>query len=245
MRLGLSSAAAPDAGLAELLEALVRRGLAALELREGDGHGVTPDDAAVRARRAAARAAATGVAITGYYTTRVGHDLALARLAYALGAPVIVDGPFDAATRIDRARQMAAVGVDVAVLVRGESAVHDAARAASAGLVLAWEVDLRSGSPGGIGESLLRRFPGRLRHIRLLGGGPETATQEGKGIGELMGRLALAGYEGVLVLAPSTTRYRVAWRNWLGRRGGWGCGSRTAEPSPLQLGAAGIERGER
>ena len=28
-----------------------------------------------------------------------------------------------------------------------------------------------------------------------------------------------------LILAPSSTRYRVAWETWLGRRGGWGCGS--------------------
>ena len=51
MRLALSSAAAPDAMLEELLEAATRRGLEAVELREGDAHGVA---------RATRRSGATG-----------------------------------------------------------------------------------------------------------------------------------------------------------------------------------------
>jgi hypothetical protein len=53
------------------------------------------------------------------------------------------------------------------------------------------------------------------------------------GVGAMMRRLAVEGYAGTLVLAPSTARFRVAWRKWLGRRGGWGCGSSTGEDLPM------------
>ncbi|MGH7506725.1 MAG: hypothetical protein ACRELX_13785, partial [Longimicrobiales bacterium] len=81
-RLGLSSAAAPDASLDELISACARRGLAALELREGDAHGIETDDGASSSSAAAAeRAAAAGVTIVGYRSTRPGRDPRLARLA--------------------------------------------------------------------------------------------------------------------------------------------------------------------
>ena len=244
MRLGLSSAAAPDATLDELLDAAVGRGLGALELRDGDAHGVTPDDDVPSATLAAERAAAAQVALSGYRTARSEHDLALARLSYALGAPVILDGPDDLVTRIDRARQMVAVGANVAVVLRGDSVADDAALVAAAGLALAWEADPSFGPLGTIAESLLQQFPGELRHIRLIGGGPEAEMQHGKGVGELMRHLALAGYAGTLVLAPSTPRYRVAWRNWLGRQRGWGCGSKTTDSSLVQLADPATTGGE-
>jgi hypothetical protein len=90
---------------------------------------------------------------------------------------------------------------------------------------------------------LLDLFGRRLSHIRLLGGGPEAALHEGGGIGEVMGRLALSGYAGTMVLAPSSDRYRVAWQTWLGRRGGWGCGSRVSHPSLVQLSSTGAMGG--
>lgn len=221
--LGLSSAAAPDAALEELVEIAGRRGFGAIELRKGDAHGVTPADEATWI--ATGPAPAAGIRITGYRTAGAGHERALARLSRALGAPVIVDGSDGMVERVDRARRLAAAGADVAVVLRGEQAGDDAALAAWAGLALAWDADPRDGSLGERVGSLLRRHAGRLRHIRLLGGGPEAALQDGAGLGEMMRCLALEGYAGTLVLAPSTTRYRVAWRNWLGRRGGWGCGS--------------------
>jgi hypothetical protein len=235
MRLGLSSEAAPDASLGELLDAVVRRGLTTLELRDGDAHGVAPEDRALSGAVAAKRAAAAEVTITGYRMARTGHDLWLARLSAELGAPVILGGPDEITTRIDRASQMVVAGAQVAVVLRGDSAEDDAALAASAGLALAWEAEPGLGSLGRMAESLLQRFPGELRHIRLIGGGPEAAMQEGKGVGELMRCLALTGYQGTLVLAPSTTRYRVAWQTWLGRRGGRGRGSNTADPSLVSL----------
>jgi hypothetical protein len=235
MLLGLSSAAAPDATLRELLDAAVRRGLSALELRDGDAHGVVPGDGGASARAAVERAVAAKVTLSGYRSARVAHDLALARLSYALGAPVILDGPDDVATRIDRAKQMVAAGGDVAVVLRGDPVADDAALIAAAGLALAWEANPTFGPLGTTAEALLQQYPGELRHIRLIGGGPETEMQHGKGIGELMRQLALAGYGGTFILAPSTPGYRVAWRNWLGHRRGWGCGSKTTESLPVHL----------
>jgi hypothetical protein len=105
----------------------------------------------------------------------------------------------------------------------------------STGLPMAWDADVTAGGVGTAAARLLARLGGRLRHIRLLGGGPEAAAQEGKGVGELMGRLAIAGYSGSVILSPSSTRYRLAWQNWLGRRGGWGCGSRQEAASLVCL----------
>lgn len=204
MRLGLSSAAAPDAPLADLLEACARRGIAALELREGDAHGVRPGDPA-GAAAAAAEAGAAGVAISGYRldpSPQTAHaEAALAELAAALGAPLIVGE----AVRLD-----GAVGV-------------------------AWDADPLAGDVAAQGAALLERVGGRLHTIRLVGGGPETALNEGRGIGALMTQLALAGWAGTLVLAPSGRGYRVAWEQWLGRRGGTGCGSKVADPSLVQV----------
>ena len=40
---------------------------------------------------------------------------------------------------------------------------------------------------------------------------------EGRGVGELMARLALSGFGGMVILAPSSPRFHVAWATWLGR----------------------------
>lgn len=235
MRLGLSSAAAPDAGLDELLAAVVRRGLLALELREGDGHGVAPADGTMVGMMAARRAAALGVALSGYRSAALGDDGCLARLCEALGAPVLVDAPEDIEGRIARARRLEGLGAAAVVVIRGESAVDQGALADAAGLGLAWDADPALGRLGSTAEGLLQRFPAALRQLRLIGGGPEADLQHGAGIGALMRRLALAGYGGSLLLAPSSPRYRVAWANWLGRRGGWGCGSKVRDPSLVGL----------
>lgn len=98
--------------------------------------------------------------------------------------------------------------------------------AAPAGtLGLAW--DVTPGDPRlAVPAAVLEAAAGHIRHIRLHGGGPETMGQEGLGVGRLMSALALSGYTGALALAPSNPRFRYAWGAWLGRRGGWGCGSK-------------------
>jgi hypothetical protein len=108
----------------------------------------------------------------------------------------------------------------------------------SAGRECAWEIDCNAFDPGDDAAEVLARLGARLRYIRLIGGGPEAVMQEGRGIGALMSRLALAGYNGALILTPSSPRYRVAWETWLGRRGGWGCGSEASDPAVVRLGAA-------
>jgi hypothetical protein len=83
--------------------------------------------------------------------------------------------------------------------------------------------------------ALFTREPG-LQHITLRGGGPEAAQFEGRGIGALMAQLALRNYQGVLALAPSSNAVLPVWRTWLQRGRNWGCGSKAADPSLVQLG---------
>ena len=245
MRLGLSSAAAPDASLDELLEICVRRGLSALELREGDGHGVTGDPYGIGGAEAQERARASDVEITGLRSTIAGDDLGLARVAAAAGAPVLVAGGCCVSSRTDRAVGLSSVGAGIAVTIQGDPAPDDMELAGSCGCQVAWDVDVASGDVGAAAERILTTLGSRLRHVRILGGGPEVTMHEGRGVGELMGRLALAGYTGSVILAPSSARYRVAWQNWLGRRGGWGCGSKEEDPSLVNLNAAALAGGGR
>ncbi|HET9947764.1 MAG TPA: hypothetical protein VFQ22_02445, partial [Longimicrobiales bacterium] len=106
MRLGLSSAAAPDAPLDELLAACVRRGLEVLELRDGDGHGVSEGPDAVGGAEARRRALEAGVTLSGFRAESDGSDLRLARLAVAAEAPVLVGCGCSMAFRIERARRL-------------------------------------------------------------------------------------------------------------------------------------------
>ena len=236
MRLGLSSAAAPDASLDELLGACARRGLEALELRAGDAHGVDREDA-LAALLAAECARAAGVTISGYRVAGSEDPLRLARLCEALGAPVLLADEGDIAQRVVSARRLAAAGADVVVVVRGAAVCRDADAIAALGLALAWDAEPAERPLGRDAETLLRDHGPRLQHIALFGGGPEAVMHEGRGVGELMGRLALAGYTGTLTLTPGARKYDVAWQTWLGRRGGWGCGSKTSDRTLVDLGS--------
>lgn len=224
MRLGLSSEAAPDASLGDPIRFAQRRGLAALELRDGDAHGIAPGASALGSAAGAQAVRAAGLALSGFRTGRLEDEYRLARLSEALGAPVLLAGPVPLAARVARARKIRDAGGEVAVVLHGDSVVSDGIVCRAAGATLAWEADPRHGSVGMMAAPLLERFADILRHIRLIGGGPEAALQDGSGIGDLMHRLALVAYAGTLILAPSTPRYSVAWQHWLGRRGR-GCGS--------------------
>lgn len=235
MRLGLSSAAAPDASLDELLAACLRRGLVALELREEDGHGVSGGPEGMGGAEAQGCARSAGVEITGFRSKAGGEDLALARVAAGAGAPVLVAGSCCLPSRAERAAGLASVGAEIAVTLHGDGLEEELERALVCECQLAWDVDLAEGNVGATTARLLSRVGDRLRHVRIIGGGPEAALQEGKGVGELMGRLALAGYGGSVILAPSSPRFGVAWRSWLGRRAGWGCGSKQEDSSLVNL----------
>lgn len=235
MRLGLSSAAAPEASLDELLAACLRRGLVALELREEDGHGVSGAPGGIAGAEAQRRARTSGVEITGFRSRTGGEDLALARVAAGAGAPVLVAGSCCLPSRAERGAGLASVGAEIAVTIEGDVKEEELERALACECQLAWDVDVADGNVGATAARLLPRIRDRLRHVRIVGGGPEAMMHTGKGVGELMGRLALAGYDGSIILAPSSSRFRVVWQNWLGRRGGWGCGSRQEDPSLVNL----------
>ncbi len=235
MRLGLSSEAAPDASLDDLIRFAQRRGLDALELREGDAHGVAPNTSALGGAMAAQLVRTAGLTLTGYRTHQLEDEGRLARLSEALDAPVLLAGPAPLAVRVARAERISRAGGQVAILLRGDSAVWDGIVCHAAGLALAWEADPQFGPVGAMAEPFLERFGNALGHIRLIGGGPEAAVQDGAGIGDLMRQLALTSYTGTVILAPSAPRYGVAWQHWLGRRGGWGCGSTGTASSPVPL----------
>jgi hypothetical protein len=236
MRLALSSAAAPGASFDELLEACAQRGLSALELESGHGD-VLPAGLSLRnAAAARARAAAAGIHIAGLRLRSLDaepgdpgfHDDlgALIPLALALDTPLLVP-----ADRVVAAQRILGTTPAMAVLPAGPAALSalDALNASgqlASRLPLAWDADPGAGDVSAGAVELLAAVGPRLRHLRLHGGGPEASLQEGRGVGALMARLALAGFAGTIALAPSSPRYRVIWSAWLGRRGGWGCGSK-------------------
>lgn len=243
MRLSLSSSAAPDATVRELAAACSRRGIEALALVEGNAHGLTTRVGPAAIEDARRVAADVGVEIIGFAPERfdAAEPGAAAELAARLGAPVIV--PWESVGR-DRLPEVAAaferagstillaVPSDPAVVERVRSGIDSLADPKVAGL--AWEVRPEQ-DDAFHAASVIRSSGPYLRQVRLFGGGPEAARQSGHGVGALMAHLALARFAGPLVLMPSDPRYHYAWSAWLGRRGGWGCGSKQADPTLVSL----------
>lgn len=237
MRLGLSSAAAADADIDSLLAASARRGLVTLELRDEDMHGVVD---ATSAAAAAMLASDFGVAIAALRSTTpapAGRTEA-AEVAAKLDAPVLI-AHGSIAERVAAVRDLEERGVRAMVEVSGPAGGW-LADVTGADVDVAWQIDESVTDMAGDLRRARRNVPGRLRYVRLLGGGPETAMADGRGIGALMGQLALARFDGPLIVAPSSPRYHVAWGAWLGRRGGWGCGSK-AERDVVTLSPTGME----
>lgn len=247
MRLALSSAAAPDLALPDLIGACERRGLGALELVSGHAHGLEPGLPRAEMLAVVAAARACGIEIAAFRAA-TGEDAlgpAMASFAGALRVPVIA--PADALGRAQTllaAEHYAAAGATLLLAVSGEpAAIDDALRlvrvAKPGALGLAWDA-----APGPAlvqAHETIARAGDALRHVRLLGGGPESAGSEGTGIGPLMAALALGRYPGAVAIAPSTPRFRLAWSAWLGRRG-WGCGSAgEAKLTPLSSTTTGAE----
>lgn len=258
MRLSLSSAAAADWTLPELLEACERRGLTGLELVAGHRHGVTAEVGAVHLVSIGELLDAAGVGIVAYRVEELGAvaDSKLAWLSGTLGAPVVVsrsalgalgDGFAELRAWALRAADLFDRWGGELLLEHGSDASHarsfrSLVESEGTGVLgLAWDAipsDPRFGSES---SAVLASAGSALRHIRLRGGGPESAGQEGQGIGALMARLTLGGYRGALAITPSTDRYRVAWGAWLGRRG-WGCGSKGSDDSLVVLDPVTLQR---
>jgi hypothetical protein len=229
MQLGVSSDADPQATLAELGAACLRRGLAALELRVRDD-GTATD----MLRQALAREAQESPRIAGLLGSSAALQ-PLADLAATLRAPLVVEAA-DHAGALQGANRLAALGATALPLMTGRAAEWLPAVAAS-GQDFAWQIDDAVADPAADVARMLEQGAAPA-YIRLVGGGPEAVMQHGRGVGAVMRHLALAGYAGPLILTPSSRRYRVAWSVWLGRRGSWGCGSAggsdttlSAEPS--------------
>ena len=240
----LSSNAAGEAKLAELLAACSRRGLAGVELVEGDAHGLVP----------AMESHCLDAVDTALETTRVqivalrvaaasDPDLiaAYAALAARYGSALVVPGEgvdAEAANRLGAIARAAGArllfshdsDVSAAAALRECIEVADAAEH----LGLAWEVRPADDDPEAL-PAVMAAAGAHLSYVRLHGGGPESVQQTGRGVGSLIARLTLARFAGPLVLTPSTTRYHYIWRAWLGAGKGWGCGSKKSDPSLVAL----------
>lgn len=240
MRLALSSSAAPDESLWGLIEACRRKGLAGLELVEGDEHGIrVADPTPLPDFRTLAETAApqlTGFRFLDASGLEAPNTL---RIASELAVPLLV--PVDDVDDVRRAlrsaesltRQQARVVLssrDARLLVRSTETAP--------ALDLAWDLVPGRADADEL-EGLIAAAGPRLTHVRLFGGGPEAAGQGGMGVGRLMSRLALARFGGTLVVTPSTPRYRVAWSTWLGRRAGWGCSGKATPAEPIRMGSSG------
>lgn len=239
MLLSLSSAAAPRLPLAALLEGCGRRGLAGLELSVGDAHGVEPATAAEALRLAEA----VGVRLAGVRCAGFAGAGAALPLAARLGAPLVVDAAALSTPQLCALAWVAA-GSGVRILLLHGSDLTEARRVRTLAESLppgtagtAWEVD-PARDDGAAVPQVLREAGEALAYVRLRGGGPESAAQTGMGVGALMARLTLARYGGPLVLSPSTSGHRQVWERWLGRAGGWGCGSRQSSPELVTLAGA-------
>jgi hypothetical protein len=234
VRLTLSSSAAPESTLGDLLETCQRRGFAGLELDVPSGQSGT-EGAVESVRR---RAEGAGVRITALRMDLAGatEETSLGA-ALSLGAPVVVPLVAEVEARA-LAERYAAAGARLAFIVRtNPDAARIVRRIADAvgpdSIGLGWDIRPERDESSAIPE-MLAAAGSRLQYVRLYGGGPETETQTGLGVGALIARLAIARFQGPLVLTPSDDRYHRAWSSWLGRRSGWGCG-KTADPDLVTL----------
>ncbi len=254
MRLALSTSAAPGLGLDALLDACGRRGLAAIELVVGHAHGVRPELDAVRVEAVRGAVRERGFEVAAYVA---GPEEALspaaARLSAGLGAPVVIRPGAAAGRDGALARGLASYAEHGARLLLGHGsdpgeveACRSIVEAAPDGTAaLAWEADPGAVDLAAAAPAVLAAGGPWIQHVRLRGGGPESASQNGRGVGELMAALAMAAYDGTLALRPATRHALHAWRLWLERGGGWGCGSSPREQPLTRLGGARTRGGSR
>lgn len=237
MQTGVSSEVVPAASLAELLTGATRHGLSVLELRAGDGHGVSASltSEAGALTHVIDLMRESPVTISSYRDNGAEKTHELGMLARALGASILIDGPGPLTERLSRAQELRSDDASVAVVVRGTDAVGDALAITRASHAVAWDARPSDEQLGTQAAAMLTACGDALKQVRIAGGGPESILHEGRGIGALMARLALAGYAGTVIIAPSSPSYHLLWEQWLGKRPGWGCGSHASDPSLVTL----------
>ncbi|HSN30275.1 MAG TPA: DUF2249 domain-containing protein [Kofleriaceae bacterium] len=218
--LALSSDAGPGLSLEALDAACRARGFDGVELAVMPGE----DPAAVVSRAAQARVVALRAASL--------EDAAeLADASRTLAAPVSIAANALAPALLDRvvarferagARLLIGHGSDLdgALAALGTVRARD-----SAALGLAWEIEpaaLRLD----IASAVLFATRELLGVVRLHGGGPEQRHQDGRGVGPLLGDLALSGYTGPIVLCPSSSDAATlaTWSKWIDTAASCGCG---------------------
>jgi hypothetical protein len=245
MRLGISTDAAPGFTLGELARSCGHRGLRALELVEGHAHGIGLHTTAGDARSVRRLLADAGVTRVAFRPAAPDGALApaVAELAGHLGADVVV--PADLALAepqsfLEASRWCARGGGRLVVLHETDAAQVERSRAlvsrAPVGTaLLGWHADPATACIASHAAAMLYAAGPLLEQVRLRGSGPESPASEGKGIGALMARLALAGYQGSIMLAPTSAETLPVWRIWLGRSSGWGCGSKASGGALFQL----------
>lgn len=221
MRLAVSRRAAPDLSVSRLCELARARGLDGVELSAAD----LPDARAL----SGASGFFAGVFVDSAEAV-ASRDTA--RAAAALGAPVVAAreltpalagslAALDAVYRSEHAELFLAHRTAVEDVV---PLVDSLARAGAQAVGLAWDIDTRRDDLTEAPAMLLATM-GALRFIRLRGGGPELADEDGPATGELVSSIARARYGGVVALTPSSDDRLGAWGDWLVGKVKNGCGT--------------------
>lgn len=222
--LALSGNAVPHLSIAEVERVCRDRGLDGQELVVKPGED--PDALVAKACEANARVVAIRLAHLSEHAAP-----GLARASRILGAPVSIAGDIVDAALLDR---VVPIFEDAGGrLLLGHRTELDDALATLARVdaldtsvvEVAWELQ-----PSAVrldeGSAVLLAIRERLGLVRLHGGGPEQRDQDGRGVGPLLGELAVSGYRGAIVLCPSSRSPAVLerWARWADARGSSGCG---------------------
>jgi hypothetical protein len=239
MRLALSAAAGRDASPRELAAGCVRRGLEGIELDAAERGLRDAEPPAAGPLEVSAAVRLVGLDVCGLYRRGL-HSADVpdaARLAAAVGAPLVVPvAGLDRSLLPLASEAFGEVGAELLLAHGGDPRVVEAIRwliepmRHNGAIGLAWEIRPGLDDPARMPD-VLEAAGHALRYVRLFGGGPEAGAQAGMGIGGVIARLTLARFSGPLVLTPSHVRYHHAWNAWLGRSGGWGCGSKHSNSS--------------
>lgn len=248
MRWMLSGAAAPDASLQGLLDAVATKNLAGVELIHGHEHGVVPGLPPEALEQVTASVRDHGLQLCAYRIDRPdGLDpTAAASFARGLGAPLVLTRSPELDPRLVQRWAESFVRKEARLLLAvedpteiGSGSTGDLVHRFSASLGYAWEATPTAGTADQA-RWMLESLGPALRYVRIPGTGPEALDDRDGRIASMVTVMTLLGYRGPAVLAPSSAEKLEVWGQWLGRRRGWGCGgSGPASRTDLQASARG------